>query len=64
MHLLQEYKKIHYMTFDLDLWVIRNVAEYTLCLCHVTFAAAKFEVATSTYGLRGDTSQENTVFDI
>ena len=45
------YKKIHYLTFDLDLGVkfTQNVAQY-----HVTYSATKFEVATSN-GLGGDT---------
>ena len=61
MHLLQEYKKLHYLTFDLDFGVTQNVAQYPLY--HATNVAAKFEVAMPTYGLRGDASQENTVFD-
>ena len=32
-------------TFDLDLWVIRNVAQFPLH--HVTYAPAKFEVTSS-----------------
>ena len=41
------YKKILYMTFDLDLGVniTQNVAQYSLH--HVTYAATKIEVATS-----------------
>ena len=41
------FKKIHYLTFDLDLGVkvSQNVAEYPWH--HVTYAQAKFEVATS-----------------
>ena len=41
------YKKIQYLTYDLDLGVkvTRNVAQYPLH--HVTFSATKFEVATS-----------------
>ena len=44
------YKKIHYFTFDLDpnvkgVKVTQNVAQYPLH--HVTFAPAKFDVATS-----------------
>ena len=38
--------KIHYLTFDLDLGInpTRNVAQYPLH--HVTYAPARFEVAT------------------
>ena len=52
------YKKIHYLTFDLDLGVkvTRNVAQYPLH--HVTYSATKFEVTTST-GLEGDTFTRN-----
>ena len=39
------YKKIQYLTFDLDVKVTQNVAQYPLH--HVTFSATKFEVATS-----------------
>ena len=41
------YKKIHYLTFDLDLGVkvTRNVTQYPLR--HVIYAPTKFEVATS-----------------
>ena len=41
------YKKIHYMTFDLNLGflVTRYVAQYPLQ--HATYAATKFEVARS-----------------
>ena len=41
------YKKIHYVTFDLDIGVkvTQNVAQNSLH--HVTYAAIKFEVATS-----------------
>ena len=41
------YKKIQYLTFDLDLGVkvTQNVAQYPLH--HVTYSATKFEVATS-----------------
>ena len=48
------YKKIQYLTFDLDLGVkvTQNVAQYPLH--HVTYSATKFEVATSK-GLGGDT---------
>ena len=48
------YKKIHYLTFDLDLWVevTRNVTQYPLY--HVIYASTKFEVATSN-GLGEDT---------
>ena len=52
------YKKIQYLTFDLDLWVkvTRNVAQYPLH--HVTYSPTKFEVATSN-GLGGDTFTRN-----
>ena len=48
------YKKIQYLTFDLDLGVkvTQNVAQYPLH--HVTYLATKFEVATSNR-LGGDT---------
>ena len=48
------YKKIQYLTFDLDLGVkvTRNVAQYPLH--HVTYSATKFEVAKSNH-LGGDT---------
>ena len=48
------YKKIHYLTFDLDLGVkvTRNITQYSLH--HVIYASTKFEVATS-IGLGGDT---------
>ena len=48
------YKKIQYLTFDLDLRikVTQNVAQFSLH--HVTCSATKFEVATSN-GLGGDT---------
>ena len=52
------YKKIHYLTFDLDLLdldlpvkVTQNVAQYPLH--HVTYSGTKFEVATSN-SLGGD----------
>ena len=45
MHLQEK----HYLTFDLDLTC--NVSQCPLC--HVTYAAAKFEVAMSN-GLGGD----------
>ena len=38
------YKKIHYLTFDLGVKVTGNVAQYPPH--HVTYAPAKFEVAT------------------
>ena len=41
------------MTFALDLWVTWNVAQYPLH--HVTYAAAKFEAATSN-GLWGESA--------
>ena len=52
------YKKIHYLTFDLDLGVkvTRNVAQYPLH--HVICASTKFEVATSN-NLGGDTITRN-----
>ena len=52
------YKKVHYLTFDLDLGVkvIQNVAQYPLH--HVIYASTKFEVATSN-GLGGDTITRN-----
>ena len=52
------YKKIHYLTFDLDLGVkvTRNVTQYPLH--HVIYASTKFEVATSN-GLGGDTITRN-----
>ena len=52
------YKKIQYLTFDLDLGVkvSRNVAQYPLH--HVTYSTTKFEVATSN-GLGGDTFTRN-----
>ena len=52
------YKKIHYLTFDLDLRVkvTRNVTQYPLH--HVIYASTKFEVATSN-GLEGDTITRN-----
>ena len=48
------YKKIHYLTFDIDLGVkvTRNVAQYPLH--YVTYSAAESQVATSN-GLGGDT---------
>ena len=52
------YKKLHYLTFDLDLGVkvIRNVTQYPLH--HVIYAPTKFEVATSN-GLGEDTITRN-----
>ena len=52
------YKKIHYLTFDLDLGVnvARNVTQYPLH--HVIYAPTKFEVATSK-GLGEDTIARN-----
>ena len=52
------YKKIHYLTFDLDLGVkvAQNVAQYPLH--HVTYLGTKFEVAMSK-GLGGDTFTRN-----
>ena len=46
------YKKIHYMTFELGVIVLQNITQYPLH--HVTYAATKFEVATSN-GLTGGT---------
>ena len=46
------YKKIQYLTFDLDLRVTQNVAQYPLH--HVSYSATKFKVVTS-YRLGGDT---------
>ena len=52
------YKKIHYLTFDLDLGVkvTQNVTQ--LPLHHVIYASTKFEIATSN-GLGGDTITRN-----
>ena len=52
------YKKIHYLTFDLDLGVkvTRNVTQYPLH--HVIYAPTKFEVAMSN-GLEEDTITRN-----
>ena len=52
------YKKIQYLTFDIDLRVkvTQNVAQYTLH--HVTYSATKSGVATSK-GLGGDTFTRN-----
>ena len=52
------YKKIHYLTFDLDLGIKakRNFAQYPLH--HVTFLGIKFEVARSNC-LGGDTFTRN-----
>ena len=52
------YKKIHYLTFDLDLGVkvTRNVTQYPLH--HVIYAPTKFEVAMSN-GLGEDTITRN-----
>ena len=50
------YKKIHYLTFDLDVKVTRNVTQYPLH--HVIYAPTKFEVATSN-GLGEDTITRN-----
>ena len=52
MHL----QEIHYLTFDLDLGVTRNVTQYPLL--HVIYASTKFEVATSS-GLGEDTITRN-----
>ena len=52
------YKKLHYLTFDLDLGVkvTQNVTQYPLH--HVIYAPTKFEVATSN-GLGEDTITRN-----
>ena len=52
------FKKIHYLTFDLDLGVkvTRNVTQFPLH--HVIYAPTKFEVATSN-GLGEDTITRN-----
>ena len=52
------YKKIHYLTFDLNLGVkvTRNVAQYPLH--YVIYASTKFEVAMSN-GLGEDTVTRN-----
>ena len=52
------YKKIHYLTFDLDLGVkvTQNVTQYPLH--HVIYASTKFEGATSN-GLGEDTITRN-----
>ena len=52
------FKKIQYLTFDLDLGVkiTQNVAQYPLH--HVTYSATKFEVAMSN-PLGGDTFTRN-----
>ena len=52
------YKKIHYLTFDLDLGVkvTRNVTQYPLH--HVIYASTKFEVARSN-SLGGDKITRN-----
>ena len=55
------YKKIHYMTFDLGVKVMQNIAQYPLH--HVSYAATKFEVATSKR-LRGDTFTRKSLFDL
>ena len=60
------YKKIHYLTFALDLGVevTQNVAQYPLH--HVTYAPARFEVAMSN-GSGGDAFKRNLhclIFDI
>ena len=50
------YKKIHYLTFDLDAKVTQKVTQYPLH--HVSYSATKFEVAMS-YRLGGDTFTRN-----
>ena len=49
-------QKIHYLTFDLGVKVIRNVTQYPLY--HVIYASTKFEVTTSN-GLGEDTITRN-----
>ena len=39
------YKKIHYLTFDLDIKVTLNIAQHPLH--HVNYASAEFKVAMS-----------------
>ena len=58
------YKKIQYLTFDLDLGVkvTQNVAQYPLH--HVTYSATKFEVATSNRNGGDIYLQENTIIDL
>ena len=64
---IQQFRRIIHLqentVFDVDLWVevTQNVAQYPLH--HVTYALAKFEVATSN-SLGGDPLQENTLFDL
>ena len=53
------FKNIHNLTFDLGVNVTRNVAKYPLH--HVTYAATKFDVATSN-GLEGDTFTRNVIY--
>ena len=50
------YKKIHYLTFDLEVKVTQNVTQYPLH--HVIYPPTKFEVATSN-GLGEDTITRN-----
>ena len=54
------YKKIHFLTFDLDLGVkvTQNVTQFPLH--HVIYAPIKFEVATSN-GLGEDTITRNVM---
>ena len=56
------YKKIHYLTFDLDLGVkvTQNVTQYPLH--QVIYASTKFEVATPN-GLGEDTITRNVTDD-
>ena len=57
------YKKIHYLTFDLDLGVkvTQNVAQFPLH--HVTYASAKFDVLHPMVKEKMHL-QENTLFDL
>ena len=57
------YKKIHYLTFDLDIWgkVTGNVVQYPLH--HVTYAPVKFEVIHPSVKEEMHL-QENTLFDL
>ena len=52
---------MHYLTFDIDLRVPSNVAQYSLH--HVTYAPAEFEVTTYE-GVGGDAFTKNALFDL
>ena len=52
------YKKIHYLTFDLDLGIKVNQNATQYPLHHVIYASTKFEAATS-HGLGADTITRN-----